>query len=46
VKTAAALHHGCAAARKRRPTDIRVFNHEPFQIVSDYRKFAGEAPNL
>jgi hypothetical protein len=45
-ETAAALHHGCAAARKRRPADNDVFGHEPFQIVSDYREFAVEAPNL
>jgi hypothetical protein len=45
-ETAAALHHGCAAARKRRSAKNRVFNHEPLQIVTYNREFADEAANL
>jgi hypothetical protein len=42
-ETAAALHHACASARKRRPADIRVFDHERFQIVTGMGKFSGFA---
>jgi len=45
-ETAAALHHGCAAARKPRTTDIRVFSHEPLQIVTYIREFASQVANL
>jgi hypothetical protein len=34
-ETAAALHHGCTSTRKRRPADIRVFDHEQLQIVTE-----------
>jgi len=37
-ETAAALHHACTAARKRRPADIRAFDHERLRIVTETRK--------
>jgi len=37
-ETAAALHHGRQAARKRRPADNHVFDHERFQIVTGMGK--------
>jgi hypothetical protein len=40
-ETAAALHHGRPAARKRRSADIRVFDHERFQIVTGMDEISG-----